>query len=938
MQNGGAYGPPPGANQYGPPPGGYSQNAPGFQPYESPPSDGGSPGYDPSPAYSQQGFDPMASGMQAQYADMDYTQYTEGAGKSSSGGGLQPRIDPETGVAPRRCTDLVCVLIFIFYWVALLIFLAVVKNESYDGRAYSDVRRLTHGMDYQARLCGIDEGVQDKPFMFFCRTSATENQFWTYPTELNLKDPVCVHACPNVGWLELNTTDIPDSVECLLPEGGTGPGESIQPVSGIPGGQFANVANYFLMFWQRTAYTTPYNSTARDGRYCLPTHPTLQESILTGPLNHWERAYRGIGSFEDCWQPIFVGVVVAVVVSFPYIYIIGSLKNSGKYIITFTLVAVYIAFLAIAIFFLLSVNTFFLSPTNDFYIWYQDQNVFYDRDSEKDATQTSLIIAGVALFVSFVPLGLLLNVSSEFEHAHELTHASFEALLKMQSMFAAPVLLALLKYFILWFFCSNLMTLAAVGTYDDYRIRVEDQKWEGLSRKYYFDHRIWVGIVLYSYGGIWMFECVTSLGQFLISYCSVLFYFTHKVEDEKVPLPRVALDGLHKAFRFHLGSIMLGASWLWLFRWQRMFRWFKNESVVHSDSTCCFDTGKDDSNVSGCTKCIRAIGKPIDSCRGGSPTQRKKDESKERNQKVKGGGTEFACMFVSGTLFTALGASIGKGGWEVGAAIVGAVVGVAFGFMVSNVLADEEHARIEEEWDHGAYHDVVIRAQHYLQAMEKALKYKKSHESVNTYSGLCQSVTIVGVIWIGSIGAAATYGVIANTDRYNDEKSPTFIQDPIIVTVTAFFLCGSIAYDMCALLDHTADALLYCYAFNRKFNKKVVAKFVPEEVRDIVGWDGVKDTSFGMYGKAKPEMYVGTWMRSGENTFQGWTAPPKKKATATAMATQGSVSASQPAGATYSNLGGGTATGAYPSAGYPQRSVGPAASGYPTAGYGGYGQ
>jgi len=939
----GEYGPPPGASQYGPP-AGYDQYGPGqtgsgFQPYESPSSQdfGGSPGgaYDTQGSYMQQGYDPMASGMHAQYADMDYKQFTEGAGKASSSGSgkgsLGPRLDPETGVAPRRCTDLVCVIIFIFYWVALLIFLGVVKSESYDGRAYSDVRRLTHGMDYQARLCGVDDGVQDKPFIFFCRTSATENEFWTYPTTINLNHPVCVQECPNVGHGEDNKTDVPDSVECLLPEYGVGPNGQIEPYPGIPGGQLGNVANYFMIFWQKTAYTTPYNSTARDGRYCLPTEPTLQDAIFTGPLNHWERLYRSVGSFQDCWEPIFVATIVAIVVCFPYVYIIGSLKNSGKYLITFTLVTVYVLFLLIGVFFLLSVSTYFDSSSS-FQTWYQDQNTFFQRGSVSDATTTSIIIGAVSLLLSSVPLGLLLNVTSEFEHTHELTHASFEALMKMQSVLCMPVFLAILKYLVLWFFLSNMMTLCAVGTFDDYRIQVEGQLWEGLSRKYYFDHKIWPGIMLYAYGGIWMFETVTSLGQFLISYCSVLFYFTHKVEDEKVPLPKVALDGLHKAFRYHFGSILLGASWLWLFRVQRVFRWFKNESIVNGDSECC-------SCCSFATPCIQSIGKLIDSARGGSPSKRKKDEVKAGKQKVKGGGTELACMFVGAVFFTGIGAGVGAGGWEVGSSIVGGIVGAAIGYVISTVLADEEHSPIELEWSKNGYHDVVIRAQHYLQAMEKALKYIRSHEGVDMYTGFCQSITIVGVIWIGGIGAVTCYAIIANTDRYNNDANSTFIQDPMMVSFVAFCLCGSIAYDFCALLDNTADALLYCYAFNRKFNKKVVQKFVPEEIRDIVGWDGVKDNSFGMYGKAQPNMYVGTWFRGGQSTFEGWTKPAKK-ATGTAMATSGSAMASRPAGATYQNLGGGSAfptaaSGAYPSVAYGSQA---AAGSYPTAGYGGYGQ
>eukprot|EP00913_Durusdinium_trenchii_P012324 g11569.t1 len=77
----------------------------------------------------------------------------------------------------------------------MLIFLAIVKNTSIDGRAYSDVRRLTHGMDYEARLCGVDAGVEAKKYIFWCRDDPSQTDF-SIASTLNLKHPVCVEECP----------------------------------------------------------------------------------------------------------------------------------------------------------------------------------------------------------------------------------------------------------------------------------------------------------------------------------------------------------------------------------------------------------------------------------------------------------------------------------------------------------------------------------------------------------------------------------------------------------------------------------------------------------------------------------------------------------------------------------------------------------------------
>merc|ERR1711933_614767 len=61
------------------------------------------------------------------------------------------------------------------------------------------------------------------------------------------------------------------------------------------------------------------------------------------------------------------------------------------------------------------------------------------------------------------------------------------------------------------------------------------------------------------------------------------------------------------------------------------------------------------------------------------------------------------------------------------------------------------------------------------------------------------------------------------------------------VSVLAFFLCGHIAYGFMMLFDHTADTLLYCYAWNKKFEKDnggcSVEDYLPESLRDIVDAD-----------------------------------------------------------------------------------------------------
>jgi len=108
-----------------------------------------------------------------------------------------------------------------------------------------------------------------------------------------------------------------------------------------------------------------------------------------------------------------------------------------------------------------------------------------------------------------------------------------------------------------------------------------------------------------------------------------------------------------------------------------------------------------------------------------------------------------------------------------------------------------------------------------------------------------------------------TWGMCTAVAPFNDPETHFYVQDPLIVSFLAFCLCGSIAYSFTMLFDHTADVLLYCYAFNKRFKKHTVEKYVPDELRNVVGAEDREYDEWGKYGRAMPPMYLATWMATG---------------------------------------------------------------------------
>lgn len=111
--------------------------------------------------------------------------------KMSEKEGLLPNAqEAAAGMAPRRCTDPICLL---FFW-AFCGGLIYIINYAYE---VGDVRRLSHGFNYKGRLCGVDPGYEDRPLLYFCPSGmAIPGTDPPVPSSLDLIHPICVSECP----------------------------------------------------------------------------------------------------------------------------------------------------------------------------------------------------------------------------------------------------------------------------------------------------------------------------------------------------------------------------------------------------------------------------------------------------------------------------------------------------------------------------------------------------------------------------------------------------------------------------------------------------------------------------------------------------------------------------------------------------------------------
>eukprot|EP00747_Dinoflagellata_sp_TGD_P222583 gnl/TRDRNA2_/TRDRNA2_94287_c1_seq1.p1 gnl/TRDRNA2_/TRDRNA2_94287_c1~~gnl/TRDRNA2_/TRDRNA2_94287_c1_seq1.p1 ORF type:complete len:350 (-),score=82.09 gnl/TRDRNA2_/TRDRNA2_94287_c1_seq1:200-1144(-) len=167
-----------------------------------------------------------------------------------------------------------------------------------------------------------------------------------------------------------------------------------------------------------------------------------------------------------------------------------------------------------------------------------------------------------------------------------------------------------------------------------------------------------------------------------------------------------------------------------------------------------------------------------------------------------------------------------------------------------------------------AYIDVCIRATDFCTGAHRAWMFMKERGlPVRDYMGVCVVLTTVGIIGMAAFTGLVTFLIVDNVDIFADETSEWYISDAAPVCIMAAALGGQVAYSFMHLFDHASDTILYCYAWNKKKNRKNVEPYIPEELKWIVGpflmrrkQDLDDDFDDDVWGRFEPNMYLRKYM------------------------------------------------------------------------------
>lgn len=433
-----------------------------------------------------------------------------------------------------------------------------------------DPRRLTHGIDYYGRLCGVDAGVEKTPYLYYCGSKYSASGF---PRQIDLESPSCVDRCPNT-TAEYIPCIMPMETK-TIPSMGPGQMSATNPKADV-------IETIQEVSVQSIASVSAYPSRPIGGLYCIPDfkNTTLEEEVAHGPLGGMHQILTAIGSFRRGWPVLLGACLLAIILSFVYIRCLTSATSDPAKRIE-KVKRVLFMFMGPAIIFLALLGAFFLfapsvvpmdgcDDTMDCFKWqYQSRNPLYNQYAPDDALAYSIIVGVALVGAAFIVFCIL--VCSVLCHLKEgrgckdtltLVALSCECISSVCCLRLQPVVESFQKLVLGVVIMIGFTFLITAGEVDKTAMNLNGKQVRGLYREFEYEPIVPIFAVFYIFGGIWLLEVCACFGQYVTSFWAVHWLYPPGADQWTTPQdPRPVpncLAGI-KTLAISLGSLAKGA-------------------------------------------------------------------------------------------------------------------------------------------------------------------------------------------------------------------------------------------------------------------------------------------------------------------------------------------------------------------------------------------
>lgn len=685
----------------------------------------------------------------------------------------------------RATTDQRCCLAFI---ACLLGAAAFVAYAAYAGEA----RRLTRGFQWDGLLCGVDDKVWDKPFLYYC---GSPERIGDYPVTLNFQSPICVADCPTATDLQL---------QCLM-AATVLPNNSASATT-CPGGNCSKVVRTVRFDMVQTIeYQQSYPTETFRGRFCLPldqTGSTIRDDFIYGHILGANRFQRLLGSLVHGWPVVLLAAVLAGLLGYLYLY---CMKLFAGCTIFVTMCLAAFASTCAGIFFLLAL--FFDASDDSGY--YEKLNPimrsFWGVEAKFYSMLLGLVLTAYGVALAYSTRRILPKI----DEAVGLVQAACDCIYAPHyDLLLEPLVKACLLLMQVLLAGAGMALISSVGYVDGGSIIVNGMAYDALLTEFRWYPGWPLAVLAYSLVCLWLWGVMLGRFHFAVSYATCLWYFSaiQKTEDPLPGFVREAMQG-GKKIPISVGGHAGGA------------KGFLKKDSSGNDYLVAPMGEKTPAGEQYYTPVHEVKVVPRFSCIEGS----------------------FVAFFHHlGSL--ALGSVVGGLTWPI------RMLTLLWKALASrDAYDDDDHKKdvfyllmslLHQSYGPygtGAYMDLVLNGKPFMQAAESHYALiDTSGGAVNFLFGSCHVYESIAVSAITVLVTVACFLLTDNLDLFSDPSNDTwYVADVFGLSCICSVVSASVAYSCVALFSHTCDTLLFVFAWARA-NGRLGMSNCPWAMRNIL--------------------------------------------------------------------------------------------------------
>mmetsp|Transcript_24349 Transcript_24349/g.54249 ORF Transcript_24349/g.54249 Transcript_24349/m.54249 type:complete len:627 (-) Transcript_24349:224-2104(-) len=416
----------------------------------------------------------------------------------------------------HHCTDPFCCILFL---VGLAAFAATWVYAIAEG----DIRKVYHGIDKEGRICGVDAGVEELPYIYWCAAMKPGMPITDWTSIMGFSEPVCVKTCPD-SWASSNPVA----------------GYDFLPVEETPGcSDGTGMA------------ATVYPTKLFAGRYCLADtdHDSIQQMAEERESDdsqavRWSTEFmESLASLPEAW-PVLLGIfVVAILLSFLYILI---LRWMAEPLIYATMILTIILFAVLGTFLWINAGTLAAHAGDNVPEKLLEHELIVTR-----------VVAGICWLLSVVCVCLMCWFHSSIKTAAACVEVACEAIWDMPSMLWVPLGKALEWLVLVTVLLFGFMLLYTTG---DVNCGAMGTPCSGVHRSFELSWPQVGYVIYYMFMSFWILAFMQALYQFMLAYAVVEYYYTpYEMDGSKETGFCAVAEGMMEGLLKHSGSLAFGS-------------------------------------------------------------------------------------------------------------------------------------------------------------------------------------------------------------------------------------------------------------------------------------------------------------------------------------------------------------------------------------------